>query len=204
MTTKERIVTVVMLGTVVILGVITLWVWSLGFSAFTSYSYALEKAGPLPRPAPNLLLIDQFGEEVRLASLRGHYVLLHVFYGSCQTVCPIVIAQLGEIYSELTEAQRSRLVLVSVTIDPRHDTADHRLELWREVGSSPGWMVAEPARPSVGQMARELGIWVFARTDGTFNHSADLFLIDPYGRIVRVISPQWDTEGTRQQLAKYL
>ena len=26
--------------------------WTLGFSAFTSYSYALIKAGPLPRAAP--------------------------------------------------------------------------------------------------------------------------------------------------------
>ncbi len=33
--------------------------WTLGFSAFTSYSYALNSAGPLPRAAPDISFIDQ-------------------------------------------------------------------------------------------------------------------------------------------------
>ncbi len=50
--------------------------------------------------------------------------------------------------------------------------------------------MAQPADGSIDQVTREFGIWVFAKSDGTINHSADLFLIDPGGRIVRVISPQ--------------
>ena len=70
--------------------------WTLGFSAFTSYSYALNTAGPVPRAASDISFVDQFGHERRLASLRGRHVLLHVFYGSCLTICPIVIEQLRE------------------------------------------------------------------------------------------------------------
>jgi hypothetical protein len=55
------------------------YAWTLGFSAFTSYSYALVKAGPLPRAAPDISFVDQFGNQRRLASLRGRHVLLHAF-----------------------------------------------------------------------------------------------------------------------------
>ena len=185
-------------------GVGLVYTWTLGFSAFTSYSYALNKAGPLPRAAPDISLVDQFGNERRLASLRGRYVLLHVFYGSCLTICPIVIEQLREVYSDLPAAQRSKLVILSISVDSVRDTTERLLDLWHEEGAFQGWIMAQPADRSIDRVAQEFGIWVFAKNDGTINHSADLFLIDPAGRIVRVISPQSNSDGIRRDLEKYL
>ena len=64
--------------------------------------------------------------------------------------------------------------------------------------------MAQPADNSIDRVTEEFGIWVFAKSDGTINHSADLFLIDPAGRIVRVISPQSDNDRLRSDLEKYL
>ena len=178
--------------------------WTLGFSAFTSYSYALNKAGPLPRAAPDISFVDQFGNQRRLASLRGRHVLLHVFYGSCLTICPIVIEQLREVYSDLPAALRSKLVILSISVDSVRDTTERLLDLWREQGAFEGWIIAQPADPSIDQVAQEFGIWVFAKKDETINHSADLFLIDPGGRIVRVFSPQSNNDRIRRDLEKYL
>lgn len=180
------------------------YAWTLGFSAFTSYSYALNKAGPLPRAAPDISFVDQFGNERQLASLRGRHVLLHVFYGSCLTICPIVIEQLREVYSDLSAAQRSKLVILSISVDALRDTTERLLDLWREEGAFEGWIMAQPADASIDRVTKEFGIWVFAKSDGTINHSADLFLIDPDGRIVRVISPQSDNDRIRRDLEKYL
>ncbi len=178
--------------------------WTLGFSAFTSYSYALNSAGPLPRAAPDISFIDQFGNERPLAALRGRRVLLHAFYGTCLTVCPIVIEELRELYSDLTPEQRRALVILSISVDPARDTTERRAELWREEGAFEGWIMARPADRSIDRVAQELGIWVFAKSDGTINHSADLFLIDPAGSIVRVISPQSNSDQMRKELEKYL
>jgi protein SCO1 len=178
--------------------------WTLGFSAFTSYSYALNSAGALPRAAPDLSFIDQFGNERRLASLQGHRVLLHVFYGTCLTVCPIVIEQLREIYSDLSAKQRRELVILSISVDPERDTTDRLADLWREEGAFEGWIMAQPAERSIDRVEKEFGIWVFAKNDGTINHSADLFLIDPGGHIVHVISPQSNSDRIRHDLEKYL
>lgn len=178
--------------------------WTLGFSAFTSYSYALSSAGPLPRAAPDVSFIDQFGNERSLAALRGRRVLLHAFYGTCLTVCPIVIEELRELYSDLTPGQRRALVILSISVDPARDTTERRAELWREEGAFEGWIIARPADRSIDRVAQELGIWVFAKSDGTINHSADLFLIDTAGSIVGVISPQSNSDQMRKELEKYL
>jgi protein SCO1/2 len=178
--------------------------WTLGFSAFTSYSYALNRAGPLPRAAPDIAFIDQFGHERQLASLRGQYVLLHVFYGSCLNICPIVIEELRELYSDLPAAQRGRLTILSISIDALRDTTERLHDLWREQGAFADWIMAQPADASVDRVTKEFGIWVFAKNDGTINHSADLFLIDPEGRIVRVFSPQSNNDRIRRDLEKYL
>lgn len=183
-------------------GLVYVWTW--GFSAFTSYSYALSKAGPLPRLAPDISFVDQFGHERQLASLRGRHVLLHVFYGSCLTICPIVIEELREVYSNLSAAQRSKLVIMSISVDSLRDTTERLLDLWREEGAFAGWIMAQPADNSIDRVTKEFGIWVFTKSDGTINHSADLFLIDPAGRIVRVISPQADNDRLRSDLEKYL
>ncbi len=178
--------------------------WTLGLSAFTSYSYTLSNAGPVPRAAPEISFVDQFGNERRLASLRGRHILLNVFYGSCLTICPIVIEQLREVYADLHAAQRDKLVILSISVDPARDTTERLLDLWRNEGAFAGWIMAQPADRSIDKVAREFGIWVFAKNDGTINHSADLFLIDPDGRIVRVISPQSNSDRIRDDLEKYL
>ncbi|HEY7243786.1 MAG TPA: SCO family protein [Xanthobacteraceae bacterium] len=178
--------------------------WTLGFSAFTSYSYALNRAGSLPRAAPGILFIDQFDNERPLAALRGQRVLLHAFYGTCLTVCPIVIEELRELYSDLSPEQRRALAILSISVDPVRDTTERLSDLWREEGAFDGWIMARLADHSIDRVAQELGIWVFAKSNGTINHSADLFLIDPAGSIVRVISPQSNSDQLRKELEKYL
>ncbi len=178
--------------------------WTLGFSAFTSYSYALHSAGPLPRAAPDISFVDQFGDERRLAALRGRHVLLHVFYGSCFTVCPIALEELREAYSNLPAAQREKLAILSISVDSARDTTARLFKLWLNEGAFEGWIMARLVGASVDRIWREFGIWVFARGDGTINHSADLFLIDPGGRIVQVLTARADRDWVRHDLEKYL
>jgi protein SCO1 len=204
MTLTKRFIGLLACASILGGGLAIVCAWTLGFSAFTSYSYALNSAGPIPRAAPDIAFVDQFGNERRLASLQGRRVLLHAFYGTCVTVCPIVIEQLREIYSDLSAEQRRELVILSISIDPVRDTTERLADLWREEGALEGWIMARPVDRSIDRVAQEFGIWVFAKNDGTINHSADLFLIDRGGRIVRVISPQSNSDRIRQDLEKYL
>ncbi|HMK70005.1 MAG TPA: SCO family protein, partial [Xanthobacteraceae bacterium] len=119
-------------------------------------------------------------------------------------VCPVVIEQLREVYSDLSAEKRSKLVLLSISVDPVRDTTERLADLWRGEGAFEHWIVARPAAASVDRVTRELGIWVYAKTDGTINHSTDLFLIDPKGRIVRVFAAEADSDRMGRDLGKYL
>jgi protein SCO1/2 len=185
-------------------GVSAIAAWTLGFSSFTSYSYALKRTGPLPRMAPNLVFTDQFGRQRQLASLRGRYVLVHGFYASCGTVCPIILEQVRSLYAAVPALRRRRIVVVSVTVDPAHDTSARLHEVWRDEGAYDGWIMARPSAQSVGPFARALGLWIFTRRDGLINHSAYLFLVDPGGRIVHVMVPELTVDTMRRDLEKYV
>ena len=197
---NKRVIGAVACILVLVGGVGFLWWWTLGLSAFTSYSYALEGAGRLPRPAPDITLVDQSGRVRTLKSLRGRYVLLHAFYGSCGTTCPIVLAEIRDVYARLDPARRSRLEVVSLTVDPEDDTLARLRDLWSEQGEPDGWIMAQAAGGSTERAAKELGIWVFRRKDGIINHAAYLFLIDRRGQIVRVITPGLSSEDIRRAL----
>lgn len=199
-TTARRALSVLACLLVIGAGVAVLAWWTLGFSAFTSYSHALKTAGPVPREAPALAFVDQFGRTRTLASLRGRYALLHAFYGSCGTTCPIVIGQIRTAYVGLPEAQRRKLAILSITVDPARDTTANLRDLWIDQGRTADWIMAQPANGDVDRFARGFGIWVFARKDGTINHSAYLFLIDPEGRIVRVIAPGTNVDALGRAL----
>jgi cytochrome oxidase Cu insertion factor (SCO1/SenC/PrrC family) len=178
--------------------------WTLGFSSFTSYSYALKRTGSLPRMAPNLVFTDQFGRQGQLADLRGRYVLVHGFYASCRTVCPIILEQVRSLYVSVPALKRRRIVVVSVTVDPAHDTPAHLLDVWKDEGAYDGWIMARPSAQGLGPFARALGLWIFARRDGSINHSAYLFLVDPAGRIIHVMAPQTAVDMMRRDLEKYV
>jgi cytochrome oxidase Cu insertion factor (SCO1/SenC/PrrC family) len=64
--------------------------------------------------------------------------------------------------------------------------------------------MAQPADTSIDRVTKEFGIWVFPKADGTINHTTDLFLIDPGGRIVRVFPAQANNDRLGRELEKYL
>lgn len=69
--------------------------------------------------APGFSLTDQDNRKVSLEDLRGKVVLVSFIYTHCTTGCPLTTAKLASIHDEL---KGKDLHIVSVTIDPAHDT----------------------------------------------------------------------------------
>jgi protein SCO1 len=137
------------------------------------------------RPA----LVDQAGAAATLDRYRGQPVVISMFYGSCPHVCPMLISTIQRYERELPEAQRGRLRVVMVSIDPARDTPAklteiaqrHRVDLAR-------WMLARTDPAAVRKLAAALNIQYRQLPDGEFNHSTAITLLDADGRIVRQTS----------------
>lgn len=133
-----------------------------------------------------LALTDQGGAATTLQRYRGSPVLVSMFYGSCPHVCPMLISSMQRLERELPPAQRQKLRVLMVSLDPERDTpaklaevaARHGVDLSR-------WTLARADEASVRKLAAVLNIQYRKLPDGEFNHSTVITLLDAEGRQVR-------------------
>lgn len=69
--------------------------------------------------APDFTLTDQDGRKFSFRDLRGKVVLMSFIYTNCPTACPLVTAKMAMVHHDF---KGKDLHLVSITIDPGHDT----------------------------------------------------------------------------------
>jgi protein SCO1/2 len=74
-----------------------------------------------PLPAPPLALNNYLGHPVNIDQYRGKAVLVTFLYANCPTLCPVIAANLHAAY-HLMGRQASRVQMISVSVDPHHDT----------------------------------------------------------------------------------
>ena len=145
-------------------------------------------APPLPGDSVYQLDVPLTGQDGRTrawASLRGKPRLVSMFYTSCQYICPLIVDSGQAIERALTPAQRGRLGIVLVSMDPARDTpaALQRVATQRKLDPA-RWLLAAPPAGDVRGMAGVLGIRYRSLADGEFNHTSALVLLDADGRIV--------------------
>ena len=163
----------------------------------------VSNLAPERDPAPPFQLIDQDGDPVSLADLRGKAVLLDFIYTHCPGPCPILTGLHVGIQRKLDPALRSRVRFVSITLDPARDTP---LEL-REYAKKHGvdlhdWSFLTGPIADVNSVVKAYGVGTTRQDDGTIAHLVVTFLIDGDGRIAhRYIGlEEVDPNGVRADL----
>jgi protein SCO1/2 len=143
----------------------------------------LAQAG---EPAPDFALVDQDAQPLSLAALRGKVVLLDFVYTRCPGPCPILTGIHQAVRAGLSAVQRERVQLVSITLDPAHDTP----EVLRAYASARrietrGWAFVTGPAGDVDAVARAYGVGHLRPRTGEIEHTVATFLIDREGRIAR-------------------
>jgi len=75
---------------------------------------------PVIRAVPEFSLVDQNGRTVTNADLRGKIWIADFIFTRCKGPCPLMTARMLEMQKALTKTPEVKLV--SVTVDPAHDT----------------------------------------------------------------------------------
>jgi protein SCO1 len=75
-----------------------------------------------PKQAPPLALKSYLGAPVNIASFRGKAVLVTFLYTHCPLACPLITSKLHTALSEMSAAERRRVEVIAVSVDPRGDT----------------------------------------------------------------------------------
>ena len=139
-----------------------------------------------PRPATDLALTTQDGNEFRLSRERGKVVALWFGYTYCPDVCPTTLADLSQAQQRLgKDARRLRIVLV--TVDPERDTPARLREYVSAFGGAFTALTGPPerlaeARKAYGVVAEKRVVPGTAATY-LFDHSAFVYVVDPAGQL---------------------
>ena len=150
----------------------------------------LASAGDAPPGSRSLYALpgrwtDQNGRPFELGSLRGSPVLLVLFYGTCDSVCPVVVRDMQKVEAMLPEADRLRTRFVLVTIDPTVDTPEHLLAYAHRHGLDLGrWTLLNGPTEQVRVLANVLGFKYRPTGTGQYSHTIRIHVLDREGVVV--------------------
>lgn len=146
------------------------------------------RSAPLPRDSVYqlpLVLTDQAGRAADWRTRRGAPQVVAMFYTSCQYICPLIVDSGKAVEKSLAPAQRDRLKILLISMDPKRDTpaALQHIVDKRQLDTT-RWTLAAPPQDGVRAVAGVLGVRFRELADGEFNHTSALLLLDADGRIL--------------------
>lgn len=108
---------------------------------------SLVACAPQPKldnygPAPDFALTDQTGAPFTSSTLAGHATLVDFVYTHCTEACPLLSATFSQAQTRLADQSLlgSKVMLVSVSVDPLHDTPAVLAEYGSSFKADPnGW-----------------------------------------------------------------
>jgi len=149
-----------------------------------------------PDCLPNLILSDQFGNQVSLALLRGKPILFDFFYTTCPGPCLMLTARMKKIADEVGPALGSQVHFVSVTVDPEHDHPSQLLAYAKEQGVDlKGWMFLTGTPNQIDQLMSCFKLRRQREADGSVDHVLEFFVVGADGHML--YQYLWDTNPTR-------
>jgi protein SCO1/2 len=166
-------------------------------AAFTVAAVALAAAyislkSTPPRPLPPHLekiskvpafsIKDQTGKPITLDDLQGKIWVANFIFTRCKGPCPLITQRMADLNTKLGKV-RDKVVLVSFSVDPGHDTPEVLAQYGAAQGASPeSWKFLAPTQEDIDSIiVKGLLQPVSKEPDGTVAHSSRFVLVDADG-----------------------
>jgi len=138
-----------------------------------------------PYPAADFTLTDQDGQPFSLSSLRGKLVVLDFIFTRCPGPCPLLSLKFSQLQHKLGERLGKDVMLLSITIDPRHDTPAILKEYAQRYSANlAGWKFLVGSTRDTIMTASAFGADYQANQDGIVDHRLVTCVINREGVVV--------------------
>jgi protein SCO1/2 len=135
--------------------------------------------------APAFRLTNQDGKVITNQTMAGRAYLTDFFFATCPGICPKMQGELLKVYQKYAKDQR--LVFLSHTIDPAHDSLPVLRDYAQRLGVSDAsrWHFATADKDSIFELAKAYYTAAMpeATAPGGFAHSGTFALIDDQGHV---------------------
>ena len=118
---------------------------AIAIAATASLSSGSSKAQSRPSgPSyiPNSTVMMHRGNPVRFYEdlVQGKIVVISFIYTSCTDICPLVTARFAMLEDKLADTVSHEVFLLTMTVDPEHDTPERLKEYAEAFPAGPGWL----------------------------------------------------------------
>ena len=137
-------------------------------------------------PAPAISLVDQYGNTVSLAALRGKVVVVTFLDPVCTNECPVIAQELKRVDRQLGTARQGHVELVALDANPRYVGREFLLAFDSQEGLQGlhNWLYLTGALPQLEHAWRLLGATVGYLPGGAMvDHSEYAYVIGPAGHV---------------------
>jgi len=131
-------------------------------------------------PAPDITLLNQFGQRMSLHQFRGKVVILAFVDSECTTVCPLTTVSMVEA-RQLLGAAGGKVQLLGVDANPDATSVADVMAFSRAHAMVNQWdfLTGTPAQLTAVWRAYHIAVQIQA---GQIDHTPALLVIDPQGR----------------------
>ncbi len=159
-------------------------------SGFVALWVSASVAAPVKLPSNSVYQLDvavtdQDGRTTRWGDAVGSSSgprMVSMFYTHCDYVCPMLFEAVRNIELQLPPAQRQRLQVGLITLDPvRDDIAALKKTADQRGGDATRWRLYRTQPKDVRKLAGVLGVQFRQLKNGEFNHSTLIILLDAQG-----------------------
>lgn len=133
-------------------------------------------------------LVDQNGHAFTFADLRGVPIVVTFIAAHCTDACPLINAQFEQT-AQLLVRERIRARLLTITLDPEHDSLGDMREVARRFNADRKiWIVAGGSKQDVHAVMSAFGVVAERGRKGYADvHTTFVYFIDAGGRLRKTI-----------------
>ena len=200
---KKDIISIII---ILLLGGLLFYISTDGFRIYTIEAERVESLKNEKPDFPDVDVVDNKGRAYPFDEFEGKYILMTFIYTSCETACPMMEANMKEVYDTLdAEAYSDDLVFLSTSFDTERDTVEV-LDRYAEYFDADGdtWrMLRVPEASDLDTVLDTYGVTVIPEGDADYQHNTSFYLLGPDGGLVEVLDYR-DIDGAVQTLDKYV
>ena len=126
----------------------------------------------------------QNNEVVKLSRLAGKSVIAAMVFTHCESACPRIVADIKRIEKELSPEEKANTTFLLISMDPERDTPERFKEFAKEHQLNKDWVMISSSKDATMEIANILNVRVKKLSDGGFDHSNTIYLLDKNGNII--------------------
>lgn len=122
---------------------------------------------------------------MKLEDLKGKNLVIAMIFTSCQTACPLLVADMKKVESKIDAKKLKETSLVLITIDPENDTPEvlKKYAQQRNMEGEP-WIFLRTDLESTREFANVLAVKYKKITPIIFSHSNIISIFNKKGEMI--------------------